>query len=335
MDDRLGREAPVLLEGEGSGASLAASEIEDLEAAQTGIAHEMPVDEIIGAETAHRRVRPRVVGQDFIAKVEAHDGADGFALMVDDQNPAVGAEFPHQVAEVALGEDGRAEIAYAQRIEGEEPIDLGIFADRQAAREALTDDGALLAWDRLQIDLRIGIDGAAKGGVEILLARPVGMRSGELAIFQAIGSESRHQGDRGAVERLACRLVERRRSAVDAEGSRDERIAEESAGDMDEREHAADLAAPLGKEIIGAVAETVGDDSAPAGPMEEGRRAASCDKRVPFHGAVGGELTDDEAGRQIPHSQPGSSASSTRSIRSQAKSPHSRRSFPSMRARLV
>src|SRR5260221_1580883 len=335
MEEGKRREAPILLEREGARAALAAPEIEGLEAAQRSVAQEMPIDEIIGTEVACRLARARVIGQHLVAEVKAHDAANRLAGVTHDADLAILAERRLQISEVAFGEDRRAEIAHAQGIESEEVVELGVLRHSELARQALADDCALLARDRPQIDFGIGIDGAAKRGVEIILAGPVLMRPRELTVLEAVDPEPRHQGNSGAIESGAGSHVERCRAAIDAEGGGDERIAEEAAGDVDERQHAADHAVLLGKEIIGAMAEAIGDDALPAGPVKECRRAALRDESVPFCDAVGGEFADDDPGLHALHAQPGNSASSTRSVRSHAKSPNSRRSFASMRVRLV
>src|SRR5258708_11445448 len=237
------RETPILLEREGARAALAAPEIEGLEAAQRSVAQEMPIDEIIGTEVACRLARARVIGQHLVAEVKAHDAADRLAGVTHDADLAILAERRLQISEVAFGEDRRAEIAHAQGIESEEVVELGVFRHRELARQALADHRALLAWDRPQIDFGIGIDGAAKRGVEIILAGPVLMRPRKLTVFEAVDPEPFHQGDGGAIEGGAGSLVERCRAAMDAEGGGDEGIAQEAACGGDQRPHPADRAA--------------------------------------------------------------------------------------------
>src|SRR6185437_5061580 len=127
------------------------------------------------------------------------------------------------------------------------------------------------------------------------------------------------QGDGLAVERRARGIVECGGAAIDAEGGRDEAVAEEAALDVDERQDTANRAPFLGIEVVRRVAEAALDHPPPAGAVEEGGIRAALDEGVPCGGAVVAQRAQDERGRSVRHRQPGSSASSTRSMRSQEK----------------
>ncbi len=68
----------------------------------------------------------------------------------------------------------------------------------------------------------------------------------------------------------AASVVGRDDAAVDAERRRDQRVAEQQALDLGERQHADDLAVALGEQVMGAVAEGALQHVLPVGEVEEG-----------------------------------------------------------------
>ena len=68
---------------------------------------------------------------------------------------------------------------------------------------------------------------------------------------------------------------------VDGEGKGNQRVTEQDALDVRERQHAFDAPGPLHIQKMRAMAKDLGDDLLPAGAMEKRRAAASCDESVP------------------------------------------------------
>ena len=91
---------------------------------------------------------------------------------------------------------------------------------------------------------------------------------------------------RGVDQRASGFGIGRRGAAVDGERQRDQRMAEQPALDLGQRQHADDVAVALGDEVVGAMAEDVFDDPAPADAVEEGRLGAAVDECIP-RGGVG------------------------------------------------
>src|SRR6516165_1906956 len=81
---RYGLESPVLLELERPRAPLAPSIVEHLESTLARAAHELPIFEIVAGEFARGRVVARVVGQHFVAEIEAQYAAQRSPARVDD-----------------------------------------------------------------------------------------------------------------------------------------------------------------------------------------------------------------------------------------------------------
>src|SRR3546814_11204457 len=74
--ERLRLEAPMLLEGVGAGADLAAAEIEDAQAGLAGAVHDSPVYEVVGGKVPGRPAAAALVGQQPDAETAGgHAGA--------------------------------------------------------------------------------------------------------------------------------------------------------------------------------------------------------------------------------------------------------------------
>src|SRR5690606_1800915 len=96
-------------------------------------------------------------------------------------------------------------------------------------------------------------------------------------------------------------------SAVRAEGQRHERVPEEQASNLRERQYRDDVAAALRVEVPRAVTELLLEELRPRGKMEERRVGADAHERVPTLPIAGRQQSDDE----ITRAHRASSASDT------------------------
>src|SRR5204863_6135030 len=104
-------------------------------------------------------------------------------------------------------------------------------------------------------------------------------------------------------------------------------MPEQEALQLDERQHPDDFAGALGKQVVGAVAELVAVEIAPANAVEERRRRARRDEGVPAL-AVGIEEAAHDEGLgahrcEVVHVH-AAATSNTSSTRPQLKSRNSR-----------
>ena len=83
------------------------------------------------------------------------------------------------------------------------------------------------------------------------------------------------QFDRSIDQRVLGVGIVRGGSTVDAERQRHQRMAEQAAPDLGQRQHAADRVAALGDQVMAAMPKDVLEDLAPADAMEERRRRGS------------------------------------------------------------
>jgi hypothetical protein len=88
----------------------------------------------------------------------------------------------------------------------------------------------------------------------------------------------------GLIERLCARLVAREWPAVDAVGSGDQRIAEQPARHMNERQHAGDAIVAPGLKEMTRVPEAALDHLFPASAMEKSGAGRGLDEAVPSRG---------------------------------------------------
>ena len=109
----------------------------------------------------------------------------------------------------------------------------------------------------------------AKRGVETRVAGPGQVGRSAQPILQVVDVQLPGELHGGLVESLCARLVARERPAVDAVGSGDQRIAEQPAGHVDERQHAGDAIVAPGLKEMTRVAEAALDHLFPTGAMEK------------------------------------------------------------------
>ena len=213
---------------------------------------------------------------------------------------------------------------------------------RSPLPDSLADHRTLLARDREQIGFGVGRELAPERHVQVL-PRPAGTLRCAVAKLEVLDAERSREVDRGVDERPLGVRVARGRSAVDAERQRHERVAEEAALHLRERENAGDLAAALGQPIVRPMAEVVLEDAAPADAVEERRLRAAPDECVPPLGVTRREVANDEGCgsapearhrfRRDPHHSP--PFRKIRSTRSHRKSATSRRRRDSICPRLT
>src|SRR6185437_14877358 len=101
------------------------------------------------------------------------------------------------------------------------------------------------------------------------------------AVFEIARAGGMEQLARAGVQGAARRLVDSDRPAADREGVRDQRVAEKQAANLGQRQHADDLRSALRREIVRAMAEGLGNEVAPSGPMEERRLWRGVDECIP------------------------------------------------------
>ncbi len=140
-----------------------------------------------------------------------------------------------------------------------------------------------------------------------------------------LGADLLSDALRFLLQRQGRFLVAGGHAAVDAEGQAHQRMAEEQALDLGQRQHADDLAGTLRVEEIAAMAELLFDQPEPGGAMEEACAGAGQDKGIPGLGnssvmrrkALDGEVGLHQAGLEIEAPRPRKISS----MRPQAKSP--------------
>ncbi len=124
--------------------------------------------------------------------------------------------------------------------------------------------------------------------------------------------------------------IGRRRAAIHAEGQRDQRVAEQAAPDLGQRQDAGYCAGTLGDQVVCAMAKDVLDDVPPADAVKERRFGTALDEFFPRGGigcdegphadAVGrASDADDFAGRRFHHVPPFRKTRSTLSQRKSAR----------------
>ena len=111
------------------------------------------------------------------------------------------------------------------------------------------------------------LDGFLEGDVQIL-GRPVGMPGDLVAIFERANLELASEGLRRLVKRPRGGIMIGQNAAIGAERQRSQTMAEQPAVDFGQRQHAHDVAAALGQQKMGAVAERLFDHALPAGNGE-------------------------------------------------------------------
>jgi len=102
-----------------------------------------------------------------------------------------------------------------------------------------------------------------------------------VAHFDVLDAEVASEGLRSVDETLRRLGIVGGRAAVDRERERRQRVAEEPALHLRERQDADEVGTTLGDEVVSAVTELVLEDLAPADAVEERRRRATLDERFP------------------------------------------------------
>ena len=222
---------------------LAAAVVEDLDAARAGVAHQFPVLEVVGGQVARGFVVAGVVGQDLVAEVEAQHAG---------QRPAVGRADRQHAAVVAEGLAQRLEVAPAAA-----PACRGGARCRHTARRSgrrrrrssllrpflmpLRTIARCLRGMASMLASSSGRIGLAEGDVQIL-PRPVGVaraaagaaRGGRRRVAAPCAAASASSAARGLV-------VAGGHAAIDGKRQADQRMAEQQALDLRQRQHADDL----------------------------------------------------------------------------------------------
>ena len=221
------------------------------------------------------------------------------------------------------------------RVKLEETIDTAIDLADQSALDALAHHRALLAWNREQVGLDLGQQRPAESHVQLLL-RPVGLGPDAIAQFEVLHAEIAGQVDRSTVQCAAACRVTGGGTAVDRKRQRHERIAEEQAAHPGQRQHAAELPAAFGNQVMRAMPEHFLQDFAPLDAVEE-RRIGTRGHEVRPRLAVAVAIRSHR-GRRVRFDRKieglhAASISNTRSMRSQRKSERSRCSRDSVRSR--
>ena len=106
-----------------------------------------------------------------------------------------------------------------------------------------------------------------------------------VAHLQVLDAEAAREVAGGSFERRVRVLVGRDDAAVDAERRRDQRVAEQQALHLGERQHADGLAVALGEQVMRAVAKRAVQHVLPLGQVEERALGVAVDEGVP-RGAV-------------------------------------------------
>ena len=299
------------LEGIRPGAQLAAAVVKDLQPSRAGAAHELPVFEIIGGQIACGFVVAGVIRQYLVTKVEAEDGRQQLAVRVGDgQHLAVFAELLLQRFKVTLRQCRCAVAVHVVGVQAEEAVHAAIHFALQAVLDALAHHRALLARDGQHVGFFVGQDGLAEGDVH-LLPWPIFMAALQLAQFQVIDTQALRQAFCLRFQQLRAGLIFSRHAAIDGEGQARQRLAEEHALDMRQRQHAGDAALLLRVQEVGLMSKHLQHDVLPAGAVEEGglracqhkgvpqRSAADVSGRKTFDGGHGSQLGALAPGRKI------------------------------------
>ena len=90
-----------------------------------------------------------------------------------------------------------------------------------------------------------------------------------VAHLEVINAQAPCEVAGGPLERSVRRLVGGDDAAIDAERGRDQRVAEQEALDLGQRQHAHDFAATLREQVVRAVAESAAQHVLPFGEVEE------------------------------------------------------------------
>ena len=204
--------------------------------------------------------------------------------------------------EVAPREHRRAEIAQALRVHVVQTADVVVDLGPQLFLDALAHHRALLARDGQHVLLGIGIDRLAEGDVEVL-AGPVRVPALPVAHLEVIDAKLTRQIAGRLLERRMGHLVCGDDAAIDAEWRRNQGVAEKQAPDLRERQHTADLAIALGKQVVRAMAK--GTRAAhPA--IRRGGRTCLPGERGRTRSRPGGRIPGTDGPRQLhaPQSDP-------------------------------
>ncbi len=140
-------------------------------------------------------------------------------------------------------------------VEREEAVDAAVDLAAQPVLDALADHRALLARNRLQIGVDIGETGSCGTSTYRSCRGQSGLLTRAVAQFEMFDTERTRKSARRLDKPALDAGVVRRRSAVDAERQRDERVAEQAALDLGQRQDADDLAAALGEQVVGSDGE--------------------------------------------------------------------------------
>jgi hypothetical protein len=209
----------------------------------------------------------------------------------------------------------------------EEAVHVLVDHRAQLALHALAHHGALLARNGQQVGLGVGEQGAPEGDVE-LLARPLGLERLAIAQFEVLHAQATTEFDGRPVQGAAGLVVDRGHAAVHGKRQRYQRMAEQQAPDLGQRQHADDLVAALGQQVVAGVMEHPFEDLAPAEAMEEARLRAGEHEALPAF-AIAGQTrphADARIAEQgVLHGVHAARKPNTSSTRPQRKSP-SRRS---------
>ena len=136
---------------------------------------------------------------------------------------------------------------------------------------------------RQKVGLGVGVQRLAKPHVQILL-RPVRTPGRATAEFEMLDVERVGKRRGRFDQRAPASGVGRRRAAVDAERQRHQRMAEQAALHLGQRQDAGDRARTLGDQIVRAVAKDVLDDLPPADAVKERRFGTALDECFPGGG---------------------------------------------------
>ena len=223
-------------------------------------------------------------------------------LAIDDrQDFARVAEHGAQPLEVAARQRGRAVTVHVVGVEREEAPRVGIGLAGEPSPDRLAHHRPLLAGDREHVGLDVGQDLLAVGDVEVA-AWPIVAERLAVAQFDVLDAEVASEGLGGVDETLRRLGIVGGRAAVDRERERRQRVAKEPALHLRERQDADEVGTTLGDEVVSAVAELVLEDLAPADAVEERRRRAALDERLPARGILHPVLAHREvAGRRRGH----------------------------------
>ena len=156
-------------------------------------------------------------------------------------------------------------------VEREEAVDAGVDLAAQAVLDALAHHRALLARDGQHVGFFVGQDGLAEGDVQVL-PRPVGVARLRRCAARGASTPRLLRELLGLVLPAPARGFGAvgRHAAVDGERQADQRVAEQQALHVRQRQHAFDAAVGFGVQEVRVVAEDLAQDLLPAGAVEEG-----------------------------------------------------------------